>query len=78
MRLVGVLQPVRANDIPRDSFESTALRAQCKVRTSPMYRESGSIAGLRRSTTSTKLSQREYGTADPIKSAAAESDAERD
>lgn len=25
MRLVGVLQPLRANDVPQDSFESTAL-----------------------------------------------------
>ena len=25
MRLVGVLQPLRANDVPQDSFETTAL-----------------------------------------------------
>ena len=25
MRLVGVLQPLRTNDVPQDSFETTAL-----------------------------------------------------
>ena len=39
MRLVGVLNPLRASDIPQDAFEAAALAYAMTVRTLPMFNE---------------------------------------
>jgi hypothetical protein len=53
MRLVGVLQPLRTNDVPQDS-RRLRLLMQCKAKTSWTYRRrraSGTIAGRSHSAT---------------------------